>query len=157
MAYSLKVHEGNTYKYVRNTQATLAKMGFNAKHQVKTFMINSKDDFRRAYDFFKEYRAKESPFCLDGHVLKVSEEHRAEIGENNHHPKWAVAIKFPSTIVQTVIEDVEWTTGYTGLVTPVGILRPVELDGSTVQRVSLYNYSSISTSRHVPLLYTTKL
>ena len=150
VCYSLKVHEGSTYKYVKDTQGTLTRMGFNKLYPVKTFTINDKSDFRKAYNAFKEYREKDSPFFLDGHVIKMNEEERLEIGENNHHPKWAVAIKFPSVIVQTTITGVEWSTGYIGQVTPVGILKPVELDGSTVKRVSLYNWVSIAKSGTFP-------
>jgi len=84
---------------------------------------------------------EESKFQLDGFVIKSNFRHVA--GENNTHPKWAKAIKFlPKKTITTIIE-IEWILGKTGEFTPVAILEPVDLDGSTVQRASLHNLGTI--------------
>ena len=150
IAYNLKVHEGNDYKFTGDTMKTLTKLGFNKEFPVKIFTINNKHDFRKAYDEFKHYREFTSPFYLDGHVLKVQEDFRKGLGDTNHHPRWAVAIKFPSQEVETKIIGCEFNVGYTGQISPVGLLDPVELDGSTIGRVSLYNKAAIEKSLTYP-------
>jgi DNA ligase (NAD+) len=150
MAYSMKIHEGNGFSYPKGTQSTLEKLGFNKQFPVKTVTITKHDQFEDVYKEFKHYREKESPFFLDGIVLKTDEKYREELGENNHHPHWAVAIKFPSEVAKTKLTDIEWNVGYVGAVSPVGILEPVKLDGSTIRRVSLYNVGSILKSGTFP-------
>lgn len=148
VAYSLKnIVDDGSIKYVDDTMNNLTKLGFNSKYTVPVKQINGPEDFRKVYDAYKKYRA-ESNFLLDGIVFKMPEEKRSYIGENNHHPKWSVALKFPSKEAITKILfngdfGVEWNVGSTGELSPVGILDPVDLDGSTVGRVSLYNKSKM--------------
>ena len=58
-------------------------------------------------------------------------------------PKWATAFKFPPEEVSTTLEGIELGLGKTGAVTPVALLKPVQLAGSTVSRASLYNFDEI--------------
>ena len=139
VAYHIKAHENGKTLFVENAMQNLTKMGFNKAFPVMVRHINTHNDFLKVYHEFKKYRAEESPFQLDGIVFKMSENVRAAIGQTNHHPKWAVALKFPSKEATTRINDTEWEIGAFGELSPVGILQPVELDGSTVSRVSLYN------------------
>lgn len=150
VAYSMKIHEGNDFHFPKNTQETLTSLGFNLKYPVKTTIITDAKQIRSVYDDFKHYREKVSPFFLDGIVMKMNEKYRHDLGDTNHHPRWAVAVKFPSEIAHTTITDIEWSVGYIGAVTPVGILKPVKLDGSTIQRVSLYNVGSIAKAGMFP-------
>lgn len=150
VAYSMKIHEGNDHSFPADTQATLTTMGFNDKYPVKTTIITSAKQIRDVYNDFKNYREKVSPFFLDGIVLKLNEKYRHDLGDTNHHPRWAVAVKFPSEVAHTQIMDIEWSVGYIGAVSPVGLLKPVKLDGSNVQRVSLYNVGSIAKTGMFP-------
>lgn len=54
-------------------------------------------------------------------------------------PRWAAAYKFPPEEVETLIENIEWTVGRTGVVTPTAIMTPVRVAGTTVSRASLHN------------------
>ena len=58
-------------------------------------------------------------------------------------PRWAIAYKFPAEEAQTVVRDIEWTVGRTGVVTPTAVMDPVQLAGTTVRRASLHNIDLI--------------
>lgn len=82
----------------------------------------------------------ELAYDIDGIVIKVNDfAQREAIGFTNKAPKWAIAYKFPAEEATTVIQDIEWTVGRTGVVTPTAIMAPVFVAGSTIQRASLHN------------------
>lgn len=95
-----------------------------------------------AYERMRQGRAS-SEHQLDGMVMKAAAKDRAEMGEASHHPRWAVAVKFPPVERSTTIRSIEWSPGSQGALTPVAIIDPIDLDGSTVSRVSLYNLRSV--------------
>ena len=79
-------------------------------------------------------------FEADGMVVKVNDICAWEkLGETMHHPRWAVAYKFPAKQAVTKLVDVVWQVGRTGALTPVAILEPVEVGGVIVSRASLFN------------------
>ncbi len=150
VAYSLKRHNDLGFEYVTDAMYALYAFKFNREYNPPIFTINSNEDFRKAYDFFKNYRANETKFTLDGIVLKMKEDIRESMGETSHHPKWGISVKFPSKEAQTKILSIIWESGYTGEFTPVGILSPVDLDGSIITRASLYNKNKIEELRTFP-------
>lgn len=80
------------------------------------------------------------PFDIDGVVLKVnSYVQQAELGLTAKSPRWAIAYKFKTQQVETILESVSFQVGRTGAVTPVANLKPVQLGGTTVKRASLHN------------------
>ncbi|EOT29201.1 NAD-dependent DNA ligase LigA [Enterococcus saccharolyticus] len=82
----------------------------------------------------------ELPYEIDGVVIKVNEFHlQEELGFTVKAPRWAAAYKFPPEEAQTMIEDIEWTIGRTGVVTPTAVMTPVRVAGTTVSRASLHN------------------
>lgn len=79
---------------------------------------------------------------IDGLVIKANASHTRELlGETTHHPRWALAFKFKKTSVETVIKDILFQVGRTGNITPVAILEPVDIEGSTISRVTVHNIS----------------
>jgi DNA ligase (NAD+) len=126
-----------------NSMKKLGKLGFNDSYDPFLVTFQNIDEFIDVYMAFKHYRENICKFQLDGIVLKFEEKYRQELGETSHHPKWAMAVKFPPQRVTTTIIDIIWTTKTTGFLTPVAILKPVELDGTEVKRASLHNYSRI--------------
>lgn len=77
---------------------------------------------------------------MDGVVYKanlVAEQER--LGATAHHPRFGIAYKFQGDSGVTTLKDVEWSVARTGVITPVGIVEPVELSGAMVSRVSLHN------------------
>ena len=85
-------------------------------------------------------KRQELPYEIDGMVIKVNDfVAQEEIGYTVKAPRWAIAYKFPAEEAQTVVRDVEWTVGRTGVVTPTAVMDPVQLAGTTVRRASLHN------------------
>jgi DNA ligase (NAD+) len=84
---------------------------------------------------------------LDGVVLSVGYDFRGTLGENDHDPEWAIAIKFVPDEVVTRVIGIEWNIGKTGEFTPVVLLTPVELAGTIVKRASGYNAGYVVNNR----------
>lgn len=80
------------------------------------------------------------PFDIDGAVIKVNDfAKRKSLGSTSKFPKWAVAFKYPPEEKETKLIDVEVNVGRTGVLTPVAVLEPVLLAGSTVSRATMHN------------------
>jgi len=81
----------------------------------------------------------------DGLVFKVDcTETQDDLGDGTRSPKWATAYKYPPERKPTVLKDIEISLGRLGTLTPVAILEPVQLSGTTVQRASLCNQDEIN-------------
>lgn len=84
------------------------------------------------------------PFEIDGVVIKVNNyQQQQQIGFTAKSPRWAIAYKFKTERVETILESVDYQVGRTGAVTPVANLKPVQLGGTTVKRASLHNSDQI--------------
>lgn len=84
------------------------------------------------------------PYEADGLVIKVDDfAERRLLGSTAKFPRWAIAYKFPALRSETRLRDIEVNIGRTGAVTPVAILDPVELSGTTVKRASLFNWDEV--------------
>ena len=66
-----------------------------------------------------------------------------ELGATEHHPRYAIAYKFPQELVRTRVHFVEHSVGRTGTVTPVAHLDPVNVSGVVVRRATLHNYEEL--------------
>ena len=87
-------------------------------------------------------KAKEYAYPIDGLVFKFDNiEYGKSMGKTSHHFKNAIAYKFYDEIEPTKLIDIEYTMGRTGVLTPVAIFEPIELEGTTVERASLHNLS----------------
>ncbi|MGX7351804.1 DNA ligase LigA [Enterococcus canis] len=85
-------------------------------------------------------RRQELAYEIDGIVIKVNDFGlQDELGYTVKAPRWATAYKFPPEEAQTVIREIEWTVGRTGVVTPTAVMDPVRVAGTTVSRASLHN------------------
>jgi DNA ligase (NAD+) len=90
-------------------------------------------------------RKRSLPYEVDGLVIKVDAfAQRRLLGVTAKFPRWAIAFKFPADRAETVVRDIEINVGRTGAVTPVAILDPVELSGTTVKRASLFNWDEVA-------------
>jgi DNA ligase (NAD+) len=82
---------------------------------------------------------------IDGIVIKLNDlAHRARLGSTSHHPRWAFAFKFPPRKEISRVLKIVPSVGRTGAVTPIAMLRPVELGGVTVSRASLHNREEVA-------------
>lgn len=92
--------------------------------------------------FVEEYteRRNELPYDIDGIVIKVDDMSTYDkLGYTAKTPRWAIAYKFPPEEVITKLEDIIFTVGRTGKITPNAVLEPVRVAGSLVQRATLHN------------------
>lgn len=90
----------------------------------------------------KDLDAQDSEF--DGLVIKVQDEQQREIiWATDHHPRRAVAYKFPAQLAATQILSVDFQVGRTWIITPVANLQPIQLSWAKLQRVSLHNFDFI--------------
>ncbi|MEV6403970.1 NAD-dependent DNA ligase LigA [Streptomyces bobili] len=84
------------------------------------------------------------PFGIDGVVIRLNDTaEQAAAGVGSRFPHWAIAFKFPAVERQTILEDVVWAVGRTGVLAPTAVLTPVEIAGSTVTRATLHNPADI--------------
>ncbi|MFJ8014891.1 NAD-dependent DNA ligase LigA [Streptomyces sp. NPDC096339] len=84
------------------------------------------------------------PFGIDGVVIKANDAaEQAAAGFGSRFPYWAIAFKLPAVERRTVLTEVIWEVGRTGVLAPTALLEPVELDGTTVTRATLHNPADI--------------
>lgn len=99
-----------------------------------------------ALDFITKFNRKTLDYEIDGLVIKSDlPDSLAIFGETGHHPKNATAYKFAAEGKWTTIKYIEWKIGKTGRITPVATLNPIDLEGSTISRVTLHNKSIMDT------------
>ena len=134
----------------------------DALHQLDELGLRTNQDRRvfqtieEVWAYTQEFQEKRTalPYEIDGIVIKVNEfDVQKEVGFTVKAPRWAIAYKFPAEEAHTVIRDIEWSVGRTGVVTPTAIMDPVQLAGTTVQRASLHNEDLIH-ERDIRLLDT---
>jgi DNA ligase (NAD+) len=133
-------------KYVNSQMEALAylqKLGFKVNlnyHHIKN--IEELKYKISEYDLLR----KKLPYDTDGVVIKVNEFSLLNmIGYTSKFPKWATAYKFQAEQVETILKDITFQIGRTGVVTPVAELEPVSVSGSTVARATLHNEDYILT------------
>jgi DNA ligase (NAD+) len=138
ISFECRIHEDGEHKHHSKTFEFLNQNGFRTTPKMVMF-----DNFEYAYTEILNYRTNGSPYQLDGMVIKFPEANRNEIGETEFAPKWAVAIKFPPKESITTIKELVWNVGLSSEFTPVAILDPIDLDGTTVSNVNLHNYGNV--------------
>lgn len=88
---------------------------------------------------------KKQDYLIDGVVVKVNDHKlQEELGYTGKSPRFGIAFKFPTEQVTTVLEDIKLQVGRTGVITPVAILKPVSVLGTTVSRATLHNEDEIN-------------
>ncbi|MFA5256138.1 MAG: NAD-dependent DNA ligase LigA [Candidatus Omnitrophota bacterium] len=103
-------------------------------------------DIEDVIDFCDSWESKREKleFEIDGMVVKVNDlRQRQALGSTSKSPRWAIAYKFPAEKALTEVKDIIVQVGRTGTITPVAILKPVRLSGSTVSRATLHNFDEI--------------
>ena len=84
------------------------------------------------------------PYEIDGMVIKLDDlDAREKLGSTAHHPRWAIAYKFAPRGDETRIEEIAIHVGRTGILTPVALMRPVEVGGVTISRATLHNREEV--------------
>ena len=130
-------------KYTKHYDSILRlkELGFKVNPNIRPVK-----NIQGVLDYCREWDTKrfELDYATDGVVIKVNDiAVQKDLGYTARAPKWATAFKFPPEQVSTKLLDIELNTGKTGVVTPVAVLEPVSLAGSTVSRASLHNFDEI--------------
>lgn len=116
---------------------TMAELGFHTNTTgCKLSSINE------VFDFIDKYtnQRSELTYGIDGIVLKVDDlALQAKLGNTVKIPRWEIAYKFPPEEQETVVQNIVWTVGRTGVVTPTAVMDPVNLAGTVVSRAVLHN------------------
>jgi len=119
--------------------------GFRIPPPEKRF-IEKTNSIQGIMDFIHFWNEERNhlPFDIDGIVIKVnSYDQQRKLGFTAKSPRWAIAYKFKTNQVETLLEAVTYQVGRTGAITPVAHLKPVQLGGTTVKRASLHNADQI--------------
>ena len=88
---------------------------------------------------------KTLPYMTDGVVVKLNDyQLQQQLGFTQKFPRWAIALKYPAEETPTVVKDIIVNVGRTGAVTPMAIMEPVQLAGTTVQRATLHNSDRVT-------------
>ncbi|MBO7535645.1 MAG: NAD-dependent DNA ligase LigA, partial [Bacilli bacterium] len=108
--------------------------GFTVVPWVSSFDWDAKD--------FLVKQATKLGYPIDGLVGRFDDiAFGTSLGETDHHARAAYAFKFYDETYSSTLKTIEWTMGRTGILTPVAVFDPIEIEGSVVERASLHNYS----------------
>ena len=134
-AFSLTLSEGFETTSRREKMEWLKAQGFDTVD----YVMVDKDNLLDAIDRYEEaIRTFDIP--SDGLVLTLEDaEYAATLGETAKFPKDSIAFKWRDQQAETVLREIEWSPSRTGLLNPVAIFDPVELEGTTVSRASVHN------------------
>lgn len=117
------------------------KWGFKAP--LETRLAKNLEEVFQFIEYWDVHR-HDLPYETDGVVIKVNDLHyQEELGYTAKSPRWAIAYKFKSEQVSTVLNSISYQVGRTGAITPVANLEPVQLAGTIVKRASLHNADQI--------------
>ncbi|EDM23048.1 NAD-dependent DNA ligase LigA [Caminibacter mediatlanticus TB-2] len=131
------------FKTYKNIMDFVYSLGFKEPPKRGECKASDIECVLKKYNEFVEIR-DEIPVMLDGMVVKVNELNLLEnLGYTAKYPRWMVAYKFPAIEKETIIEDVIVQVGRTGVLTPVAILKPIEIGGVIVERATLHNFDEI--------------
>jgi len=134
-------YEGISFKTHADVLDYLKEAGFRVNPHYKVCStIDEVIDYCNSWEGRKDKLEVE----IDGMVLKVNSLARQEdLGLTAKSPRWAIAYKFPAERALTEIKEIIVQVGRTGAITPVAILEPVHLSGTTVSRATLHNFDEI--------------
>lgn len=137
--YIFNVQKSDTIEFKSHYESLLymEKLGFN----VNPVKVLCKDINQVIKEIEKIGENRENlSFGIDGAVIKVDDlELREEIGVTFKTPKWAIAYKYPPEQKETILKDIVCQVGRTGVITPMAILEPVKVAGSTISKTTLHN------------------
>ena len=115
----------------------MKKLGFRTNPNNK--LVKNVDEVLNYIEKKNEERPS-LPYDIDGVVIKLDNlKDHEKMGNTIRYPKWAVAYKFPAEEVSTKLNDIIFTVGRTGQITPNAVLEPVMVMGSTISRATLHN------------------
>ncbi len=140
LPYGVGVHSLN-FSLLSELMEYIYSLGF--KRPPFRAKAKDADEIESIYQKMKQER-ESYPMMLDGMVVKVNElQKHEELGYTVKYPRFMVAYKFPAVEKVTRIKDIVLQVGRTGVVTPVAVVEPVEIEGAVVERATLHNFDEI--------------
>ena len=136
-AYTLHLDRAAEVTSQWSSLELLQQMGFLVNPHRK--LCNS---LAEVEEYFQQWDTgrKTLPYMTDGVVVKLNDYRlQQQLGFTQKFPRWAIALKYPAEETPTVVKDIIVNVGRTGAVTPMAIMQPVQLAGTTVQRATLHN------------------
>ena len=135
--FNVQKIEGKQFNSHYEELEYLEKLGFNV-NPVRIY-CNNIEEVIQAIEKIGEDREKLT-FGIDGAVVKVDDLNlRPILGTTSKVPKWAIAYKYPPEKKETILKDIICQVGRTGVITPMAILEPVKVAGSTISKTTLHN------------------
>ena len=127
---------GSDYKLLSEKLIEVQSYGFETVYFITDTPV---DEIKSANNIIMSFKDE---YPCDGVVWKFNDtEYGNSLGQTSHHFKNGIAWKPEVEVVESRLRTISWTMGRTGTLTPVAVFDPVELDGSTIERASLHNYS----------------
>jgi DNA ligase (NAD+) len=140
-SYALFTNGRPLFERHSQTLKALQTAGFKVNRHYR--LVHTLD---QVWDFIHEWEAQRDslPYEIDGIVVKVDRiEFQEDLGYTGKAPRWAIAYKFAARSAITQIDDIVVQVGRTGKLTPVAVLKPVPIGGTTVSRATLHNMDEI--------------
>ena len=135
--FNVQKIEGKEFNSHYEELEYLEKIGFNV-NPVRIPCTNI-EEVKKAIQKIGEMR-EELTFGIDGAVIKIDNlKFREILGTTVKVPRWAVAYKYPPETKETILKDIICQVGRTGVITPMAILEPVKVAGSTISKTTLHN------------------
>ena len=142
MAYFIPNPEDYGIKTQKESIEFLKELGFITNIKMNSLAHNSNDIIKYVNELNK--KREELPYEIDGVVIKVdSLEDEKNLGFTARVPRWGIAYKFPAIEVLTTLNEIKYTVGRTGKITPNAIFNPVHVAGSLVSKATLHNFDYI--------------
>lgn len=141
-AFTLSEADGVDYEGLRsNHMKWMAEQGFDVVEYVK---VDNKSIFEAIDNYAERVHSFEIP--SDGLVLTLEDlEYAATLGTTAKFPRDSLAFKWADQQAETILREIEWSPSRTGLLNPIAIFDPVELEGTTVKRASVHNLNIMET------------
>lgn len=141
--YTLVSAEGADFGYKDEGMDFLKSLGFEVVEYKK---VNASDVHAAVREF--EDKIAKNPFATDGLVLTFNDsEYSKSLGATAKFPRDSIAFKWADELAETTLKNIIWNTSRTGLINPIAVFEPVELEGTTVERASLHNLSIVENLR----------
>lgn len=139
-AFTLVEAEGVDFENSqKNKMEFMRKQGF----QVVEYKLVTRENIAETVEWFSD-KVKTNDFPSDGLVLLYDDiEYGNSLGSTAKFPRNAIAFKWADEVAKTKLLEMEWSASRTGLINPVAIFEPVELEGTTVSRASVHNISIV--------------
>lgn len=140
LAYDLLLvdNEDHTITLNQDTRKEfLKKMEFETTNY---FYAKSLKEIEKEYETYKKTKRKSLDYLIDGLVIKANDwELSEELGVTNQKPNGEIALKFEHQIKMSAIKDIKYYFGKSGIITPVGFVEPINIEGSTIENATLSN------------------